>query len=127
MAIYEVHLGSWQRVPEEKNRVLTYRDLAERLVDYAHEAGFTHLQLLPVMEHPLDESWGYQVTGYFAPTSRFGTPEDFMYFVDYLHQKGIGVLLDWVPPHFPADAHRLSEFDDTDLYHQAAPRRGQHQ
>jgi len=126
MAIYEVHLGSWQRVPEEKNRVLTYRELAERLVDYAHEAGFTHLQLLPVMEHPLDESWGYQTTGYFSPTSRFGTPEDFMAFVDYCHQHNVGVILDWVPAHFPSDAHGLAFFDGTHLYDHFDPRRGEH-
>ena len=126
MAIYEVHLGSWQRVPEEKNRVLTYRELAERLVAYAHEAGFTHLQLLPVMEHPLDESWGYQTTGYFSPTSRFGTPEDFMAFVDYCHQHNVGVILDWVPAHFPSDAHGLAFFDGTHLYDHFDPRRGEH-
>jgi len=127
IAIYEVHLGSWRRVPEENDRMLTYRELAERLVDYVQDMGFTHLELLPVMEYPLDESWGYQTTGYFAPTSRHGTPEDFMYFVDYCHQHGIGVILDWVPAHFPGDAHGLAYFDGTYLYEHADPRRGQHQ
>jgi len=126
MSIYEVHLGSWARVPGEDNRMLTYRELAERLVDYVQKMGYTHLQLLPVMEHPLDESWGYQVTGFFAPTSRHGTPEDFMAFVDTCHQHGIGVLLDWVPAHFPADAHGLAYFDGTYLYEHADPRRGEH-
>jgi 1,4-alpha-glucan branching enzyme len=126
ISIYEVHLGSWRRLPEEDNRMLTYGELAERLVDYVCEMGFTHLELLPVMEHPLDESWGYQTTGYFAPTSRHGTPEDFMYFVDYCHQHGIGVILDWVPAHFPGDAHGLAYFDGTYLYEHADPRRGEH-
>jgi len=127
MAIYEVHLGSWMRVPEENNRMLTYRELAERLVDYVLRMGFTHVELLPVMEHPLDESWGYQTMGYFAPTSRHGTPEAFMYFVDYCHQHGVGVILDWVPAHFPGDAHGLAYFDGTFLYDHADPRRGEHQ
>jgi 1,4-alpha-glucan branching enzyme len=127
LAIYEVHLGSWRRVPEEGNRMLNYRELAERLVDYVLKMGFTHVELLPVMEHPLDESWGYQTTGYFAPTSRHGTPEDFMYFVDYCHQHGVGVLLDWVPAHFPGDAHGLAYFDGTFLYDHADPRRGEQQ
>jgi len=126
LAIYEVHLGSWRRVPEEGNRMLTYRELAAQLVDYVCELGFTHVELLPVMEHPLDESWGYQTTGYFAPTSRHGTPEDFMYFVDYCHQHGVGVLVDWVPAHFPGDAHGLAYFDGTFLYDHADPRRGEH-
>ncbi len=126
MAIYEVHLGSWRRAPGEGNRVLTYRELAERLVDYAREMGYTHLELLPVMEHPLDESWGYQTTGYFAPTSRFGTPEDFMYFVDYCHRHGVGVILDWAPAHFPGDAHGLAYFDGTHLYEHEDPRRREH-
>jgi 1,4-alpha-glucan branching enzyme len=126
ISIYEVHLGSWRHVPEEGNRPLTYRESAEQLADYAGRMGYTHVELLPVMEHPLDESWGYQVTGFFAPTSRFGTPEDFMFFVDYLHQKGIGVLVDWVPAHFPTDAHGLAEFDGTHLYDHADPRRGEH-
>jgi 1,4-alpha-glucan branching enzyme len=122
LAIYEVHLGSWMRAPEEDNRMLTYRELAERLVEYVEKMGFTHLELLPVMEHPLDESWGYQSTGYFAATSRHGTPEDFMYFVDYCHQHGVGVLLDWVPAHFPVDAHGLVYFDGTHLYEHEDPR-----
>ncbi|MFB3923064.1 MAG: 1,4-alpha-glucan branching protein GlgB [Terriglobia bacterium] len=126
IAVYEVHLGSWMRAPES-NAMLSYRDLAERLTDYVLKMGFTHVELLPVMEHPLDESWGYQTTGYFAPTSRHGTPEDFMYFVDYLHQHGIGVILDWVPAHFPGDAHGLAYFDGTFLYDHADPRRGEHQ
>lgn len=127
IAIYEVHLGSWRRRPEENDRMLTYRELAEQLVDYVRDNGFTHLELLPVTEHPLDESWGYQTTGYFAPTSRHGTPEDFMYFVDYCHQHGVGVILDWVPAHFPGDAHGLAFFDGTFLYDHADPRRGEHQ
>jgi len=126
ISIYEVHLGSWQRVPEEGDRMLTYRELAERLVDYVSEMGFTHIELLPVMEHPLDESWGYQTTGYFAPTSRHGTPQDFMYFIDYCHQHGVGVILDWAPAHFPTDAHGLAFFDGTHLYDHADPRRGEH-
>jgi len=125
MSIYEVHLGSWMR--GEDDRMLTYRELAERLVDYVERMGFTHIELMPVMEHPLDESWGYQVTGYFAPTSRHGQPEDFMFFVDCCHQHGIGVILDWVPAHFPGDAHGLAYFDGTFLYDHADPRRGEHQ
>src|SRR5260370_17874521 len=101
-SVYEVHLGSWMRVPEEGNRWLTYRELAPRLADYAHRLGFTHVEFMPVMEHPFYGSWGYQCTGYFAPTSRYGTPQDFMFLVDYLHQHGIGVILDWVPSHFPS-------------------------
>jgi 1,4-alpha-glucan branching enzyme len=124
LAIYEVHLGSWRR--GEGNRMLSYRELAEQLVDYVREMGFTHLELLPVMEHPLDESWGYQTVGYFAPTSRHGTPQDFMYFVDYCHQHGIGVILDWVPAHFPSDAHGLAYFDGTHLYEHDDPRLGEH-
>jgi 1,4-alpha-glucan branching enzyme len=101
MSIYEVHLGSWQRVPEENNRWLTYRELAPRLANYVKETGFTHVELLPVMEHPFYGSWGYQVTGYFAPTARYGSAQDLMYLIDVLHQNGIGVILDWVPSHFP--------------------------
>ena len=127
ISTYEVQLGSWMRAPERGNQMLNYRELAERLVEYVKKLGFTHLQLLPVMEHPLDESWGYQTTGYFAPTSRHGTPEEFMYFVDYCHQHGIGVILDWVPAHFPGDAHGLAHFDGTFLYDHADPRRGEHQ
>jgi 1,4-alpha-glucan branching enzyme len=124
LAIYEVHLGSWRR--GEGNRLLSYRELAEQLVDYVCEMGFTHVELLPVMEYPLDESWGYETVGYFAPTSRHGTPQDFMYFVDYCHQHGIGVILDWVPAHFPADAHGLAYFDGTYLYEHADPRLREH-
>jgi 1,4-alpha-glucan branching enzyme len=127
IAIYEVHLGSWRRVPGEGNRWLSYRELAEQLADYVHDMGFTHVEFLPVCEHPLDESWGYQVVGYFAPTSRFGTPQDFMYLVDMLHQRGIGVILDWVPAHYPRDAHGLGYFDGTHLYEHADPRQGMHQ
>jgi 1,4-alpha-glucan branching enzyme len=124
LLIYEVHLGSWRR--GKGDRLLSYRELAEQLVDYAVEMGYTHLELLPVMEHPLDESWGYQTTGYFAPTSRHGTPQDFMYFVDYCHQHGLGVILDWVPAHFPADAHGLAFFDGTHLYEHEDPRLREH-
>ena len=102
-SVYEVHLGSWMRVPEEHDRWLTYRELAPRLADYAHRLGFTHVEFMPVMEHPFYGSWGYQVTGYFAPTSRYGTPQDFMFLVDHLHQHGVGVILDWLPSHCPSD------------------------
>ena len=119
--IYEVHLASWKRIPEN-NGFLSYRDLAHQLVAYAQEMGYTHLELLPITEHPFDGSWGYQTTGYFAPTSRFGTPADFQYFVDYCHQHGIGVLLDRVPAHFPKDAHGLAFFDGTHLYEHSDPR-----
>jgi 1,4-alpha-glucan branching enzyme len=125
-AIYEVHLGSWMRVPEENNRPLTYRETAPRLADYVRRMGFTHVEFLPVMEHPFYGSWGYQTTGYFAPTSRYGTPQDFMYLVDYLHQHGIGVILDWVPSHFPSDEHGLAFFDGTHLYEHADARQGFH-
>jgi 1,4-alpha-glucan branching enzyme len=125
ISIYEVHLASWRRVPEEGNRSLTYREMAVRLGDYVHEAGFTHVEFLPVTEHPFDGSWGYQTIGYFAPTSRFGTPTDFMFLVDYLHQRGIGVILDWVPAHFPKDEAGLGYFDGTHLYEHADPRQGQ--
>lgn len=126
VSIYEVHLGSWMRVPEEGNRFLTYRELARRLPVYVAELGFTHVELMPICEHPLDDSWGYQTLSYFAPTSRFGTPEDFMFLVDAFHQKGIGVILDWVPAHFPRDGHGLGVFDGTHLYEHQDPRKGAH-
>ncbi len=126
VTIYEVHLGSWMRVPEEDNRWLTYRELAAKLIPYAKDMGYTHLELMPVTEHPFDASWGYQSTGYFAVTSRYGTPEDFMAFVDAAHQAGLGVLMDWAPAHFPDDAHGLSQFDGTHLYDHADPRLGYH-
>jgi 1,4-alpha-glucan branching enzyme len=125
ISIYEVHLGSWRRVPEEGNRWLTYRELAIQLAEYVHDSGFTHVEFLPVTEHPFDGSWGYQTIGYFAPTSRFGPPADFMWMVDYLHQHGIGVILDWVPAHFPKDEAGLGFFDGTHLYEHADPRQGE--
>jgi 1,4-alpha-glucan branching enzyme len=127
LSVYEVHLGSWARVPEEGNRFLTYRELAHRLVPYVKDLGFTHIELLPVMEHPFSGSWGYQVLGFFAPTSRFGPPEDFKFFVDACHQAGLGVILDWVPGHFPKDDHGLARFDGTSLYEHEDPRQGEHQ
>ncbi len=126
IAIYEVHLGSWMRVPEEGNRFLSYRELAERLAAYVAELGYTHVELLPVMEHPFYGSWGYQPIGLFAPTRRYGAPGDFMAFVDHLHQHGIGVILDWVPAHFPRDPHGLGYFDGTHLYEHADPRLREH-
>jgi 1,4-alpha-glucan branching enzyme len=126
LSIYEVHLGSWRRVPEDGYRSLSYREIAPLLADYVREAGFTHVEFLPIMEHPFFGSWGYQTTGYFAPSSRHGTPHDFMYLVDYLHQHGIGVILDWVPSHFPTDEHGLAYFDGTHLYEHADPRQGFH-
>ena len=126
MSIYEVHLGSWRRVPEEGNRSLSYRELAHDLVEYVKRLGFTHVEFLPVMEHPFFGSWGYQVTGFFAPSSRFGTPQDFKYLIDHLHRSGIGVILDWVPSHFPNDEHGLAYFDGSHLYEHADPRQGFH-
>ncbi len=126
LSIYEVHLGSWRRVPEDGNRPLTYREMAPQLAAHARELGFTHVELLPVMEHPFYGSWGYQCTGYFAPTARYGTPQDFMFLVDTLHRAGIGVILDWVPSHFPADQHGLAFFDGTYLFEHADPRQGFH-
>jgi 1,4-alpha-glucan branching enzyme len=126
MSIYELHAGSWRRVPEEGDRPLTYREMAPLLVDHMKRAGFTHVEFLPVMEHPFTGSWGYQATGFFAPTSRFGTPQDFMFLVDALHQNGIGVILDWVPSHLPSDEHGLAYFDGTHLYEHADPRQGFH-
>jgi 1,4-alpha-glucan branching enzyme len=126
ISIYEVHLGSWMRVPEEHNRPLSYREMAPRLADYVERMYFTHVEFLPVMEHPFFASWGYQTTGYFAPTARYGSPQDFMYLIDYLHQRGIGVILDWVPSHFPSDAHGLAYFDGTHLFEHADSRQGFH-
>jgi 1,4-alpha-glucan branching enzyme len=126
IAIYEVHLGSWQRVPEEDNRFLSYDELADRLLPYAKEMGFTHLELMPVSEHPFDGSWGYQPIGLYAPTSRFGTPQEFRNFVDRAHALGLGVIVDWVAGHFPSDEHGLARFDGTALYEHADPRQGWH-
>jgi 1,4-alpha-glucan branching enzyme len=125
ISIYEVHLGSWRRRGEGDGEPLGYRELAHELADYVTEMGFTHVEFLPVAEHPYDPSWGYQVTGYFAPTSRFGTPDDFRFMVDHLHQRGIGVIIDWVPAHFPKDAHGLRRFDGTALYEHEDPRQGE--
>ncbi len=126
MSVYEVHLGSWRRMPEDADRPLSYREFAVQVADYVVEMGFTHVEVMPLAEHPFDGSWGYQVTGFFAPTHRFGTPEDFAWFVDHLHSRGIGVLLDWVPAHFPRDSFALAEFDGTHLYEHADPRQGAH-
>jgi 1,4-alpha-glucan branching enzyme len=127
MAIYEVHAGSWRRRVEESNRSFSWRELAAELVPYVKRMGFTHVEMMPVMEHPYEPSWGYQVTGYFATTSRYGSPDDFRYFVDECHVHGLGVILDWVPGHFPRDAHGLAWFDGTALYEHEDPRQGQHQ
>ena len=126
MSIYEVHLGSWRRVPEENARPLTYREAAPLLARHLEDLGFTHVELLPIMEHPFYGSWGYQTTGYFAPTARYGTPDDLKFLIDYLHQRGFGVILDWVPSHFPTDEHALVFFDGTHLFEHADPKQGYH-
>jgi 1,4-alpha-glucan branching enzyme len=127
VSIYEVHLGSWKRVAEEENRFISYLEFAHTLLPYVIEMGFTHIELLPIAEHPFEGSWGYQVTNYYAPTSRFGNPDELRHFIDACHRNGIGVIMDWVPAHFPKDAHGLAEFDGTDLYEHADPRQGEHQ
>ncbi len=126
ISIYELHIGSWRRKVEENNRWLTYRELGPELAEYIKKEGFTHVEFLPVMEHPFYGSWGYQTTGYFAPTSRYGSPQDFMFLIDYLHQQGIGVILDWVPSHFPGDEHGLAFYDGTCVYEHADPKKGFH-
>ena len=126
ISIYEMHLGSWRRVPEEGNRSLSYRELAPLLVDYLRQTGFTHVEFLPLMDHPFFGSWGYQITGYFAPSGNYGTPQDLMFLIDTLHQNGFAVILDWVPSHFPADEHGLAYFDGTHLFEHADPRQGYH-
>ena len=126
MTVYEIHAGSWKRKGYEGNRSLTYREMAEDLVPYIADMGFTHIEFMPIMEHPYEPSWGYQTLGYFAPSSRFGTPQDFMYLVEAFHKAGVGVILDWVPSHFPMDAHGIYDFDGTHLYEHADPRKGYH-
>ena len=126
MTVYEIHAGSWKRKGFEGNRSLTYREMAEELVPYIAEMGFTHIEFMPIMEHPYEPSWGYQTLGYFAPSSRFGTPQDFMHLVEAFHKAGVGVILDWVPSHFPMDAHGIYDFDGTHLYEHADPRKGYH-
>jgi 1,4-alpha-glucan branching enzyme len=126
MAIYEMHVGSWRRIVEEGNRSLSYRELAPQLAAYLENLGYTHVEFLPIMDHPFFGSWGYQVTGYFAPSGNYGTPQDLMFLIDTLHQRGIGVILDWVPSHFPSDEHGLAYFDGTHLYEHADPRQGYH-
>ena len=122
MNIYEVHAGSWKRDPSNPDRFLSWDELADQLIPYLKEMNYTHVEFMPIAEHPLDESWGYQVTGYFSPTSRYGTPDQFRRFVDLCHQNEIGVILDWVPAHFPKDAHALGRFDGTACYEHADPR-----
>jgi 1,4-alpha-glucan branching enzyme len=126
MATYEMHLGSWRRVEQDGNRSLSYRELAPQLADYLMQLGYTHVEFMPLQDHPFFGSWGYQITGYFAPSGNYGTPQDLMYLIDYLHQRGIGVILDWVPSHFPSDEHGLGFFDGTHLYEHADPRQGYH-
>jgi 1,4-alpha-glucan branching enzyme len=126
VSVYEVHPGSWKRKVGEKPGFLSYRELADDLVPYVKEMGFTHIELMPIAEHPYDPSWGYQITGYFAPTSRFGNPDDLRYFIDQCHQAGIGVVVDWVPAHFTKDEHGLRRFDGTALYEHEDPRQGEH-
>jgi 1,4-alpha-glucan branching enzyme len=126
LSVYEVHLGSWRRTPGKRNHHLTYRDIAPLLIEYVKDMGFTHVEFLPLMEHPFYGSWGYQIVGYFAPTSRYGTPQDLMYLIDQLHQNDIGIIMDWVPSHFPSDEHGLAYFDGTHLYEHEDPKKGFH-